>query len=235
MKHGTRIYQARRKFMDDINSSVEFALDMMKALNDAEKSIRGSLPLRIEQVHEFAFLRLILSWEVFLERTLVLYVMGERSSSGYRPNVKIKNIKDENIAYILLSGRMKFDVETHHLPYLSIPSEIKSVANTLFENHCYDFSNQNPDKERQNIDLFEHARHIRNHIAHRSKSSEAKFQSTVEHFLGKSYNCSAGGLLTEQVEKKMQFGDYFVDLNFSYFTAYCVFFSHLADKVAPLK
>ena len=233
MKRPTKIDTVRDKFLVEISACVSFALDIMKALNGADKSILKSLPLRLEQIHEFAFLRLMLSWEVFLERTLVLYMMGEKSGSGYRPDVKVKNIKDETIAYILLSGRMKFDIETHHLPYLSAPGEIKQVASTLFDNHCYDFSDQNPDKEKQNLDLFEHARHIRNHIAHRSRSSEAKFKSTAEHFVGKSHNCSAGRLLIERVNEEMQFGDYFVDRNFSYFTAYCVFFSHLANKVAP--
>lgn len=234
-KRHTKVDVVRDDFLVEISACVSLALDIMKALNGAEKSVTKSLPLLLERIHELAFLRLILSWEVFLERTLVLYMMGEKSGSGYRPDAKVKNIKDEAIAYILLSGRMKFDVETHHLTNLSTPGEIKKVANTLFNDHCYDFSDQDSAKERQNLDFFEHARHIRNRIAHRSRSSEAKFKSTAKHFLGKNHNCSAGGLLIEGVKEEMQFGDYFIDKNFSYFTAYCVFFSHLADKIVPRK
>ena len=234
MEHPTKIDIARYEFIGDIRSAAELASDIMRILKQARQFVSKSREkLRTEQVHEFAFLKLMLSWEMFLERTLVLYMMGEKSGSGYKPDVKVKNIRDENIAYILLSGRMRFDIEKHYLQYLSTPSEIRHVADTLFNTHCYDLVSQNSGNKNQNLDLFEHARHIRNHIAHRSRISETKFKSTADYLLGKNHNFTAGGLLMESLKKEMQFGDYYIGEELSYFGAYCVFFGHLAAVVAP--
>lgn len=234
MKRPTKIDVARYEFIGEIRAAAEFATEIMRMLNQAGQfASKSQKKLRTEQVHEFAFLKLMLSWEMFLERTLVLYMMGEKSGGGYQPDVKVENIRDERIAYILLSGRMRFDIEKHHLQYLSTPSEIRNVADTLFDSHCYDFVSQNSGSINQNFDLFEHARHIRNHIAHRSRSSEAKFKSTVDYLLGKNHNLTAGGLLIESMKKEMQFGDYYIGEELTYFGAYCVFFGHLAAVVAP--
>lgn len=236
MKRPTKIDAVRDEFIDEITCAVDLVADVVSALRKvSESDLIMSPQLRMEQIHEFAFLKLIASWEVFLERTLVLYLMGKKTGSGYQPIVKVKNIKDEEIAYALLSGKMPYDVEKHYLRNLSNPVEIKNIANRLFDTHCYDFENPNSRRKNRNVDLFGYVRHIRNHIAHSSRSSEAKFKSTVNYFVGKKHNFSAGKFLMHPVKRKMQFGNYFVSKELSYFGAYCLFFSSLAARIAPYK
>ena len=234
MRRVTNVDAALDDFLNDIIAILDLVEDIDVMLSHADAPISGSKSdLRREQIHEFAYLKLILSWEVFLEHTLVLYMMGKKSSSGYQPNPKVKNIKNKEIAYILLSGKRKYNIGKDYLPYLSDPEQIEQIAGALFHSHCYDFSlsNQISDKKSQNPDLFGHARYIRNHIAHRSRSSEANFKSTVGYFLRKKHDCTVGGLLMEGVREEMEFGDFFVDKDFSYLGAYCAYFSVLAENI----
>lgn len=237
MKRSTEIIETRGKFHEEISNSLELAMDivnMMTANYKAGNYTRPPWPI-LEQIYEFSFLRIILSWEAFLERTLVLYMMGEQASIGHKPVAKVKNIEDENIAYALLSGKMPYDADRDFLPYLLAPKRLKKVANKLFHNHRYDLVGNSSDEGKQNHDMLEHARRIRNHIAHRSTKSEAEFELTMEYFLDKRYNFSAGKFLGMKLKEEMRFGDKSVGKDRIYLTAYCDFFGHLADIVAPLK
>ena len=233
MSRPSSVLETLREFIDEVGAILDLVEDVGSALTQANTPIGVSKSkLRMEQIHEFAFLRLILGWEEFLERTLVLYMMGKKSARGYQLDVKVKNIKDEKIAYILLSGKRNFNIDKDYLPYLADPRELKRIATALFESHCYDFRIQKSAKKGENPDLFECARHIRNRIVHRSTSSKVNFKNVVSEFVDKDHDYSPGELLLERPENNMKFGDQLIKGGHTYFGYYCLFFANLAARVA---
>ena len=229
MKRPSNFVETLNEFIGEIKAILDLVEDFSNMLEQSNTLIETSRSkLRMEQIHEFAFLRLILSWEEFLERTLVLYMMGKKSAGGYQLDVKVKNIEDEEIAYILLSGKRNFDINRDYLPYLSDPRDVKKIANALFHSHCYDFSDLDSA-------LFDYARYIRNGIAHRSPSSKENFRMAVEHFVGKKHDCAPGELLLEKSEEDIMFGNYLLEGGYTYFGYYCLYFAYLAREIVYYK
>ena len=67
----------------------------------------------------------MLSLEVLLERSLVLYLMDEKTNSGYKPDLRIGKAHNETVAYQLLSGRLDFNVENDYLDNLKYGTYIQ--------------------------------------------------------------------------------------------------------------
>jgi hypothetical protein len=76
-------------------------------------------------ITESAFLKMFISWESFLERSFVLYLTGNLSTSG-NPVVKYANPVDEEHAHKILIGIMKY-VDW------STPDTVKKFANLYFD------------------------------------------------------------------------------------------------------
>ena len=78
MGHPAKIATARGEFISEIIAAMDLAGDVYDMLAQTDPSMKKPISkLRMEQIYELAFLKLILSWEAFLERTLVLYLMGK--------------------------------------------------------------------------------------------------------------------------------------------------------------
>lgn len=229
MARTNKIDLARNKFQRDKASSMQLVEDMRAILSKKGVSVLKSKDqARIEQITEVAFLKLVISWEVLVERTLVLYLMGEEAGNGRRPDILVGQVDDEARAYKLLSGNLDFNIEKKHLHYLLNSEEIIKVANFFFGNHFYMTIG-----EQSNSDLIRYARYIRNHIAHNSASSRAYFKGTTDYFMGEGYKGTVGRFLMEPVEKG--FGDGINQSGWTHFEAYCAFFVSLAIKIAPEK
>ena len=112
MARANKFDSARNQFQKDKASSMELVNDMRDILaREDSSSLKSKNRARIEQIAEVAFLKLMISWEVFIERTLVLYLMGEEAGNGHRPDLLIGSVSDKEKAYRLLSGRFDFNTE----------------------------------------------------------------------------------------------------------------------------
>ena len=124
---------ARDAFVNDRASSVALVEDMKAILSNRGASVlQLKDQARIEQITEVAFLKLVIRWEALVERTLVLYLMGEEAGNGHRPDILVGKVGDEERAYKLLSGDLDFNIEKKHLHYLLNLEEIVKVANFFF-------------------------------------------------------------------------------------------------------
>lgn len=226
MARANKFDSARNQFQKDKASSMELVNDMRDILaREDSSSLKSKNRARIEQIAEVAFLKLMISWEVFIERTLVLYLMGEEAGNGHRPDLLIGSVSDKEKAYRLLSGRFDFNTEKNYLPYLLNPNEMMKVVNFFFGKHSYKVI------ERQS-DFIRYARYIRNHIAHNSPSSRANFKKATNYFMGEGYRGTVGKFLMEPV--KTEFSDYMDDQGWTHFDAYSAFFVSLSLSIAPI-
>ncbi len=120
----------------------------------------------IYQILESSFLSSFLSFENFLEEILIdNMLMDKGPDSKVRSLVRVKNRKHAKL--ILLNGRSYFQP----LPYKRNLVETASV----FLKDGRPFTSAT-DAE---IQIIEKARHIRNHIAHRSAETERKYRRQV--------------------------------------------------------
>lgn len=72
-------------------------------------------PKHARQIVELAFMGVVSAWDEFLERTLVRYVAGAVTDSGYAPTPKYGFANDLKHAYELLSGNTDYDRQKNHL------------------------------------------------------------------------------------------------------------------------
>lgn len=227
MARATEIDLAREEFRREMESSTRLVEDMRDVLNRRDLPFAASeVQEYIEKIAEVAFLKLVISWEAFLERTLVLYLIGKKAGNGYCPDRLIANIKDEERAYKLLSGNLDFKVESRYLEYLLDPEKVMKVVDFFFGSHRYN-------SIKDDAAFIRHIRNIRNHIAHNSQSSQSNFETATCHFLNstKSYSGTVGGFLLSPVRKKS--GIKFDDEGWTYFDAFSAFFVSLAVEIAP--
>ena len=229
MARATEIDLARDEFRREIESSTRLVKDMRKVL-DQEASPFPAPESKdyIEKIVEVAFLKLVISWEVFLERTLVLYLIGKKTGNGYCPDRLVGSIQDEERAYKLLSGNLDFKIESRYLEYLMDAEKVMKAVDFFFENHRY-----NSIKEYSAF--IKHIRNIRNHIAHNSLSSRSNFEAATRFFMNtkNSYDGTVGGFLLSPVRQNS--GIKVSGEGWTHFDGLSVFFATLAVEIAPEK
>ena len=229
MARATKIDFARDEFRREIASSTRLVEDMRDLLDRQDLPFTASEGQEyIEKIVEVAFLKLVIGWEAFLERTIVLYLIGKKAGNGHCPVRLVGNIKDEERAYKLLSGNLDFKIESRYLEYLLDAEKVIKVVDFFFKNHTYN-------SIEDDAAFIRHIQNIRNHIAHNSQSSRSNFEKATRHFMNstKSYNGTVGGFLLSPARKKSNIK--FNSKGWMYFDAFSAFFVSLAVEIAPEK
>lgn len=158
----------------------EFLRNLQECKRLASDAYQWSLPgahphisrSRRDHLTEMAFLRAFLAWEVFVEESFVLYLLGQRAPRG-RPPVRHAFPPNQRTAmeWVIPEGRS----------YASwtVPTHISNRAERFFRD-----GRPFADVLRANQTLLDEARIIRNAIAHKSMSASDKFEAFVRTKLG---------------------------------------------------
>lgn len=118
---------------------------------------------------ELGFLKIFVSWELFLENTFINYMLGFRSPR-FKPNAYVLP-KNREHALDMLRGLKRF-------PDFTKVDDVIGIANLYFKNgKPYNKLNQ------MKIPL-EDTRIIRNSIAHISKNSKIEFEKIIRREFG---------------------------------------------------
>lgn len=147
----------------------------------------GLPQIQLEIIVELAFLRIFIAWENFLEGSFIRYLMGAKSPSGYKPKAFVNPYNMEHALNFISQGK----------DYVKWNS-----ASDVIDRSDVFFKNGEPFKntlEASTTDLNE-MNTIRNRIAHKSKSSQEKFNSLIRFKFGHGIRgMTPGRFLLEKV------------------------------------
>ena len=185
-------------------------------------------PKTARQIVGLAFMGLISSWEQCLERSLVRYLAGAATRSGYRPSLKHGQADSIAHAYEVLSLDPSYRPANSYLK-VSDPSWTRNRSDFFFRRHPYGCL-------QNSADLIKHGNKIRNRVAHDSTKCKSDFKATCIHFLQPandqlSQGYSPGDLLLAPVER--HFGQGAIQRQISHFKAYTERLTSLADNIVP--
>jgi hypothetical protein len=187
---------------------------------------------QVRRVVELAFMGLIAAWEDFLEGTLVRYVAGAKTKSGFKPNLRVGAAKSIEHAYQLVTGDPDHDSSKHYVSW-NDPNAIGKLAKVLFEagrpfagnldgTHCQSLKD---------------AVKLRNRVAHSSEKCREDFKEVARRFNGLakggklSQSYRVGDLLLSKAVRC--FGDRARDKGWTIFEAYCEMYKELAKRIVP--
>ena len=188
----------------------------------------GIHPKHVRQIVGLAFIGVIAAWEEFLERTLVRYVAGAATNTGYAATPKYGRAKDISHAYELLSQDANYDPQKHYLK-VSDARWVWRTADFFFSQHAYGLLVPK-------ADLLTNANRIRNRVAHDSNKCKADFKSASVWFLqpangNLTRGYSPGELLLSTATRN--FGVQVNGAGVSHFEAYMRIFEALAKGIVP--
>lgn len=158
---------------------------------------------QLEIITEFAFLRIFMAWEIFLEDSFLRYLVGTKSPSGYEPKLKI-DCKNMVIARGILSP------DGGKIIKWNSPSDIISRASKYFK-----------DGEPYTTNLetistyFQEMNTIRNRITHKSDESKQKFINFIRGKFGYGIRgITPGRFLLRKFNqnKNYSFLDFYIDV-----------------------
>lgn len=187
-----------KQIYQDFNNEVKDSFQWIKAVNELA-AITGS-QLSNEQIYfayEYAFLKVFVGWEKFIQDSFVSYIIGKRIKGHYYKTY-LKNITEPH-ALELLSGTLPYPDWTKF-------EDIYKLAKLFFVDHeAFTL----PFKEIEAI--FTEIKKIRNVIVHMSSSAIDKFQGLLRANLP-SYNINmkAGEFLNMQRARRKTFIEYYV-------------------------
>lgn len=224
-----KVDHIRNAFLQEIGS----ARGLFAAVDGLPRKVRPSIqiglhPKYVLQVAELAFMAVVSAWEEFLESTLVRYVAGARTDSGFSPFHKFGSGNSVSHAYEILSQNAKYDPQRHYLK-VTDPRWVWRTADFFFRRHSYGCL-------RNNEALIRAANDIRNRVAHESIKCRADFKKTAVWFIQPSQGnltqgFGPGSLLTMQVQR--HFNQQIVQGGHSHFESYMQLFEGLSRDVVP--
>ena len=188
----------------------------------------GLHPKHVRQVVELAFMGLVASWEEFLELSLVRYVAGGNTGSGYKPVPKFGLANDIAHAYELLSRDPTYNPLKHYLKVTDI-KWVRNSADFFFQTHTFS-------SLVTKTDLMSNATSIRNRVAHSSIKCRADFKASVIYFISPAggklkQGYTPGDLLLSTAVR--HFGPAVIAKKVSHFEAYAMLYEELAQKIVP--
>jgi hypothetical protein len=158
--------------------------DLLRSLQESRRlasdayqwSLPGARPhisrSRRDHLTEMAFLRAFLAWEVFVEESFVLYLLGQRAPRGRAPfRYAFPPNQRAAMDWVVPEGRAYAG--------WTVPAHVTNRAERFFRG-----GRPFAQVLRGNQSLLEETRIIRNAIAHRSMSAHDKFESFVRTKLG---------------------------------------------------
>src|SRR4051794_9564130 len=110
------VEHVKRTLLDEV-ASARGLVDAIRAIPPKVRPSNavGLHPKYAQQVIELAFMGVVAAWEEFLERSLVRYLAGARTASGYRPIPKHGAANNIQHAYELLSQDPNYDATRNYL------------------------------------------------------------------------------------------------------------------------
>lgn len=219
----------KREFLRQVDAAVAL-VDSVKNIPSRTKDIDGLglHPKHLNQVVGLAFMGLVSSWEEFVERSLVRYIAGAQSKSGFSPKPKVGIADNIDVAYKHLAKEVDYNPQKNYLK--------TSNPKWIYENGRFFFSKNPFNCINSKIELLEDANKIRNRVAHESKKCKADFKKVAIRFLNitddrLTKGFSVGQLLLKPVER--HFGKAAIDKEHSHFTAYANLYKSLAKEIIP--
>jgi hypothetical protein len=158
----------------DFTTSIQKSQTLVRAAHQWSLHGYGPTNPRFTSWHrrtliEFSFLRSFLAWESFLEATFVLYLIGKkpaRRRHGPRCYFKPKNRKHALQLLLPETGRKYVDWD-----------ELSTVL--LRSKRVFEDGEPFDTALSPRLNMFEQMHIVRNAVAHRSESSQLKFQKLV--------------------------------------------------------
>ncbi|MBU2801369.1 hypothetical protein HF288_06180 [Acidithiobacillus caldus] len=189
---------------------------------------QGIHPKHVRQITGLAFMGVIAAWEEFLERTLIRYLAGAKTNTGYTATPKFGRANNLGHAYELLSQDPNYDPSKHYLK-VSDARWVWRTADFFFSQHQYKLL-------QSKCDLLSNANLIRNRIAHDSDKCKAGFKSAAIWFLqptngNLTKGFSPGELLLSIATRN--FGNPLNGAGVSHFEAYMRTYEDLAKGIVP--
>jgi len=158
-------------FRDDLQRNIAESLDLIRTVNQIVSLSDLSVNISIDQrdfMVEWVFVRIHTAWERFIENCFLMYMLGERSSSGFAPD-RYAFPEDENHAL----GFIKAGRDYIYIRWTD-PSTVKKYASLCFKSG-EPFQTILDLKTAQLQDMNT----IRNAVVHQSRDSLDKFKSLV--------------------------------------------------------
>ena len=189
-------------------------------------------PKHVFRSVELAFMGVCAAWEDFLEATMIRYLAGAKTNSGYEPNLRVGPCQGILHAYQLISGKPDYDPENQFLPWTNPTSAVKLAAVLFAAGAPYKAPMQ------READRLKQAAKIRNRVAHASEKCKSDFKEAANAILQRNsmtplgQGFRAGELLSTKAGAF--FGAGVPALNISIFEAYMRSFDKLAKEIVPL-
>jgi len=158
-------------FQDNVQKSLSIVQDAAKYKEFRKGKLRPILKRRLYSINELSFLKLFISWEVFLEQTFVRFMCGARNSNGLPLQTFVNPISIEH-AHRMIRNRQRYVDWT--------------VGNVVIERAKLFFQDGDPFYTAIGSSLSDlsEMKTIRNSIAHNSRETERAFRNLVRQKIG---------------------------------------------------
>jgi len=165
------------------------SLNLIKQINKISDKL---LPDEIFAIYELSFLKIYLSWESFIGRVFILYMIGEKTDSGYAPK-RYVTPRDEKHAYDIIKSGRSFP-DWLNIEFIREKSELFFENGEPFKTALYSKTNIRGGLQNMRV--------LRNIIVHASKEAEEKYKNMLRAELGSAPNISPGEFLSRmRIEK----------------------------------
>jgi len=183
-------------------------------------------PKQAAVIREMAFLYVFAAWEEFVEESFVKYMTGS-GTKAFVPALRCGKCDNMSHALKVLSGRPDYDPRKHYMSWTS-PKIVIQRAKVFFDSGLpFSFV-----LNKYLVELAD-ARVLRNHIAHRSDSTQKDFQKMLKTY-GRIMQSgdSVGWFLGRNASKKFTHLPASA-IRASYFDAFLSMFEDAAKAIVP--
>ncbi len=190
----SKLNEAKDEFKQHIKRS-------SKLIQSVNKARPHFLQDQIYLIYELSFLRIFLAGEEFIESTFILYMLQEKTDSGYGPKTYVRPV-DRRHAY-------KFAREGRDYTDWTSPDTVIRKAVLLFED-----GKPFKDAFTPIIQDIQDMKTIRNAVVHMSTKSREKFETLVRNKLGYAKSGITPGefLYTNTKSQDMSYITYFTKI-----------------------
>jgi hypothetical protein len=171
----------------DFIAKIDSANDLFDAVQPLafgnEAAIKGNaalFPGQARRVVGLAFMQMVMAMEDLVEASLVRYLAGATSPSGYAPPLRLSTASSLGHAYQLLSGNPDHKAESQYLSWTDWGATIKLAK--VFLKDGEPFSSLTPLERSRLADSIK----IRNRVAHFSGKCRSDFNAVARSYLGLS-------------------------------------------------
>ena len=179
------------RIKNELIQNMNKSLDLIKRINKISSMLSSD---EIYSIYELSFLKIYLSWESFISRVFILYMIGEKTDSGYAPK-RYVTPRDEDHAYSIIKSGRSFP-DWLNLDFIREKSELFFENGNPFKTAIYSKANVR--------EALQNMRILRNAIVHASRESKEKYEKMLRNEVGFVSNMEPGEFLTNMRIKKPQ-------------------------------